>query len=239
MRVLITRAHDDAALLAEVLDRAGIESIIDPLLDIATVPGPRLDLSGVQGLLMTSANGVRAFCQRSDNRTVAVYAVGDASAREATRLGFTDVHSASGDVDALAELIKQKVDPNSGTLLHGAGSKVAGDLAGALRANGFSYVREVLYEVNKADRLSPQTIADFEAGLIDGVLLYSPRTATLFSDLARLAEIDNVLASVTAYCLSPNVAEKSASLAWKRLAVAAQPDQTTLVMLLIKDMSTQ
>jgi len=235
MQVLITRAREDAEPLADALDRSGVQSIINPLLEIVLVPGPPLDLTAVQGLLMTSANGVRTFGQRSDNRSLPVYAVGDATAREAKKTGFTTVFSASGDVEALADLVRGQGDRIVGSLLHCTGTKIAGDLGGLLESYGYTYRRERLYEAVSARRFNPQTIAEFEAGQIDGVLLYSPRTAAIFVDLVRHAKLEPLMKHVTAYCLSHNVEVKISELVWKSCRVATVPEQDALISLIAED----
>jgi uroporphyrinogen-III synthase len=235
MHVLITRAREDAEELAVVLSGMGIIASIDPLLDISFTPGPPLDLSAVQGLLMTSANGVRAFCERSESRYQAVYAVGDATAREARKKGFSAVYSASGDVGALADLVRRKGDPIGGDFLHCAGSKVAGDLGGVLESLGFTYRREHLYDAVKAVNLNPQTMADIELGHLDGILLYSPRTAAVFVELIRKAGLQDHICRITAYCLSENVRVQAKNLTWERMRVAASPAQDSLVSLIAKD----
>ena len=83
MRVLVTRPKDDAAPLMTELKARGIDAVLAPLLTINFFDGSLLDLSGVQALLMSSANGVRAFAGRSGNRALPLVAVGDATARVA------------------------------------------------------------------------------------------------------------------------------------------------------------
>jgi len=235
MRVLITRAREDAEPLADALEHIGVQSIINPLLEIVFVPGPPLDLTDVQGLLMTSANGVRAFCQRSKNRSLPVYAVGDATAREANKTGFAAVLGASGDVEALADLVRRQGKRIGGSLLHCAGTKIAGDLGGLLETYGYTYRRECLYDAVSARHLNPQTIAGFEAAQIDGVLLYSPRTAAIFVDLLRHAKLEPLMKHVTAYCLSHNVEMKISELVWKSCRVASIPEQDALISLIAED----
>jgi uroporphyrinogen-III synthase len=229
MRVLITRPRSDSEILAAELAEAGVDSFVGPLLDIVVTPGNNLDLAGVQALLMTSANGVKAFCHRSDDRALPVYAVGDASARTANDCGFNTVFSASGDVDALAELVEQKVDPSNGTLLHCAGTEIAGDLAAMLGSKHYAYRREVLYKAVVADHFDDDIVSGFKDGGIDGVLLYSPRTAAIFADL--IGALD--LRSVTAYCLSDNVDKKIDHLEWKQRWIAEVPKGEKLVAAVI------
>jgi len=232
MRILVTRPSEDGARLVKQLAALGHEAVLAPLLDIETIAGDALALQGVQALVFTSANGVRAFAQRSTERALPALCVGDATGREAQAAGFRDVKSAAGDVAALAQLLEAELDPQAGALLHPAGSKVAGDLAGLLQKAGFCYRREVLYRANKAETL-PKTARDaLAAGTVDGVLLYSPRTAHAFVRLVEAAGLDKRLSGVSAYCLSPAVAEAVEGLGWARVLVAVRPDQDALLNLL-------
>lgn len=229
MHVLITRPKDDAAALAAKLGDAGVESTVEPLLDVAYLDGPLPDMGFVQGLLVTSANGIRAFARLNTERNITVWAVGNASARAARDLGFTDVHSASGDVDALARLVIAEVDASLGALLHIAATQVAGDLGGQLEQAGFTYQRCVLYEARLATGFSDAVLAQFVTGGIGGVMLYSPRTADIFARLISNAGLDDMLGDTIAFCLSPAVGEKIKGLRWKGIAVAAKPDEASLI----------
>jgi len=236
MRVLVTRPSEDATRLAQRLAALGVVAVAAPLLDIHYIAGDELNLDGVQAVLFTSANGVRAFAMRSSHRTLPALCVGDATGREAVAAGFTNVKSAAGDVAALADLVKNERDPAAGALLHPAGSRVAGDLADRLQDAGYTYCREVLYEAVKAAALPEAARAALAAGDpdggVDGVLLYSPRTGAAFAQLVRDAGLSDALGQVTAYCLSQAVAEEVQGLPWAAVKVAVRPDQDALLALL-------
>jgi uroporphyrinogen-III synthase len=231
MRVLITRPEEDATELVAELAARGIDGTLSPLLTIEFIDKPALALAGVQALLMTSANGVRAFARNTPDRGLPVLAVGDATARAAEAAGFADVASAAGDVDDLAALAAERLDPAAGVLLHPAGSKVAGDLAGMLARLGFDYRRSVLYTARTATELPESARAGIAAGEFDGVLIYSPRTGATFKRLVQAAGLDAALATVRAYCLSANVAVAVAELPWAGIETAARPEQTALLAL--------
>lgn len=226
---MITRPREDASGLAEALAGLGIETVIEPLLFIETLDTDAPVLTGVQALLVTSANGVRAFSALSDERDVAVYAVGDASARAAREAGFSSVTSASGDVDTLADLVAEKLNPEDGALLHVAGTKVAGDLAGRLEKAGFTYQRARLYHAAKAENLSGEGIQSIRDGNLDGVVLYSPRTAESFVELLEKAELGDSTHVMTVFCLSQAVAEKVGKLTWGQVVIAETPDQVAMI----------
>ncbi len=229
MRLMITRPLEDAKPLADELATHGIETVIEPLLSIELSRNESPDLSDVQALLLTSANGVRAFASLSFERALPVYAVGDATARAAIDAGFESVDSASGDVDALAELARERLVPTDGALLHIAGSKVAGDLAGLLAGADFTYRRKQLYHAAKATSLSDEAISAFKDGRVDGVILYSPRTAENFVDLLQKAGAADCAQNMRAYCLSAAVAAKVSVLDWGRVIIAKTPNQAALI----------
>src|SRR6266853_4751178 len=118
MRALVTRPRAEAASLADALGERGIAAIIEPLLDIHYRAEPAPDLAGVQAVLCTSANGVRALARLTDERRVPLVAVGEASAARARDEGFCCVESAGGTVDDLIRLAAARLRPEAGRLLH-------------------------------------------------------------------------------------------------------------------------
>ncbi len=232
-RILITRPAADAAPFAEALAAAGIAALTEPMMTIETFRGPALDLAGVQGVLATSANGARALAARTPRRDVPLFAVGDATARAAEALGFTAVISAAGDVTDLAALVMARCDPAAGVLLHAAGTTLAGDLGATLAAAGFRYRRESLYAARPVAALSATARTALAAGRIDGVALFSPRTARILVDRAAAAGCTANLASVDAFCLSAAVGDAAAAAVWRRILVARDPTGRALRRLVI------
>ncbi len=226
--LLITRPAIDAAPLIRRLSEMGIESIAAPLLEISTLDGPPLAVDSVQAFLLTSANGVRALAARTGRREIPCLAVGDATARTAKDLGFTNVESADGDVDDLARLVANTCEPKGGVLLHAAGSVSAGDLAAMLEPKGFKVWREMLYEAKTADALPADAAKALGDGAVDGVVLYSPRTARQFRGLVSSSGLDTALPGLTLFALSGNVRDAAGD-DWKDVIVAAHPDQESLL----------
>lgn len=229
MRIWVTRPVEDAAELAEALRAEGIEVLVEPLLQIVYADGPPLDLAGAQALIATSANGVRAFARRNQQRDVPVLAVGDATARTARAAGFTSVESAAGDVAALAGLARLRLDPARGPVLHVAAAAVTGDLAGALAAAGLGYRREVLYEARTVDRLSDRLAADLGRGAVDAVVVFSPRTGATLVRLLSATALSAAACELICFCLSHAVAAAVAPLPWRQVVVAERPTQKAMI----------
>ena len=230
--LLLTRPRQDSVALAEELARYGVESLIEPMMTIRIDAESRLDVSGVQAILLTSANGARALAAASPDeeaRLLPVLAVGCTTAQAARDAGFCSVTAADGDVDALAALAIARLRPDSGRLVHVAGRISTGDLAPRLRAAGFEAERVPLYDAVAASAFSAPARQALKSQALAGAAFYSPRTARLFAKLARESGLDSTARTLTAFCLSQAVAEAAASLPWKRVSVAAAPRQNALV----------
>ncbi|KAA5606967.1 hypothetical protein F1188_03385 [Roseospira marina] len=229
MRALVSRPRDDAERIAAPLRALGVDVVAEPLLVIVPVAGPNIDLRDVQALLMTSANGARALASAIEERDIPVFAVGEQTARAAQSLGFARVESAGGDVNTLAALVRQRLTPTDGPLVHAAGSVQAGDLAGALTAEGFQVRIARLYDARPTAALSRETQASLRAGAIDAAFFFSPRTARTFVEHVRKADLVGAMTSLTAYALSPAVARELAPILSGRVRVADQPTQDALL----------
>ncbi len=229
MRLLVTRPLDDAQLLAASLGARGHETLIEPLLVITPDLNAALPLDGIRGVLFTSANGVRAFALRSQRRDLAVFAVGEATAAASREIGFTDVQAAAGDVEALAALVVERCRPADGPLLHVAGTVTTGDLAGRLGERGFDVRRAALYSATPIERLSDAAAQELHDGRIDGIVFFSPRTARAFVTLLQDPLLRGATSRLTAFALSPAVADAAAPLAWQRIVVAESPNESALL----------
>ena len=228
IRALVTRPAEDSADLLRELESRGVSALVEPLLTIKAKDGVVIDTDGVQALLFTSANGARNFAVSSSVRDLPAFAVGDATAETLRRLGFTKVESARGDVEDLERLVRRRLDPTRGKLLHAAGSSVAGDLAGRLARAGFAVDRVHLYDAEPAEDLSDIARAEIAAGKIDWVLVFSPRTAAALANVIERAGLQDRAQRMTLIALS-DAAAKAAKLRFKHVAVAAEPTQAAML----------
>ncbi len=226
-RVWITRARPGAEATAARLPALGFAPLIDPLLEVRDLPWT-VDLTGVGALAFTSRNGVAAFARASGERSLPVFAVGDATAEVAAEAGFTHVESAQGDVADLAALIVERRP--TGAVLHPAAAEPAGDLVSPLVSAGIEARSVAVYETvaRAPDTATLDAFDDLAA-----VLLHSPKAARA---LAAVLEVRPAPA-LRALCLSPAVAAPLAGLvAAGRLgavAAAPRPRETALFDLLV------
>lgn len=232
MRLLVTRPHDDAEAFAKLLRARGHEAVVAPVMEVHVIPGPPLPCEGVQAVLATSANGIRALAQRTQRRDLTVYAVGPQTAEAARMAGFVPVINCDGDAAQLVETVAREVDPKRGLLLHAAGAETAGRVRQALTARGFLVETQVLYEalpVTHLHTVAQQALAD---GSLDGVLMFSPRSAKTFASLVGEAKLSQECARLVAFCISSATVEALTPLTFARVAVAGTPNQDAILELI-------
>ena len=228
MRVAVTRPEEDAGPLTARLEAMGHEVVMAPLMTIR----PREDVSipdlRWQAIAVTSANGIRALPIDHKLTSFRTLTVGPQSLKAAQGAGFT-AEALGGDGNGLAAFIRAELDPHAGPILYLSGAETAGDLEAQLKTSGFDCRRVVLYDAAPAATLG-EIAGALDAGALDAVLLYSPRSAKIWCGLVEAAGLAEKAAPVSHLCLSRNVAAALPE-GWNT-AVSASPDEAAILELL-------
>jgi len=226
MRLLVTRPEPDALKLRAALEERGHQATVEPLLHVSFDNADPIDLEGVQALIATSRNGLRALKSHpalAEARRLPLFAVGEATAKEARALGFEMVVTGAGTAQELVVHIVSAVDPAAGLLLHLAGDTLAGDLAGSLESHGFRVLQAQVYRMVAANALSEDTLEQLAMGEIDGVIVLSPRTAQVYATLMRKQGLAKIARGLQHFCLSQAVARRLEPLGTLRVQIAERP----------------
>ena len=235
MRLIVTRPEPDDSRTARALIRLGHEAILSPMLDVVIDAKVKIPARPYQAVLATSSNAVRALASRAVRPVsveVPLLAVGDQTALEAKRSGFSAARSAGGAIDDLVELVGAELSPAAGPLLYAAGEQQAGDLAGRLRGQGFDVETAILYRTEPRARLAKVAEAALKDGTVDGVLFYSRRSAAAFALALRAGDLAPLGKDVTCFCLSAACAEPLARVTEGSIRIAERPDQLALFALI-------
>ena len=240
MAVIVTRPEPDAGQLAGRLSAEGHEPLVCPLMQIVFDETATIPQRNYQAILATSANGLRALDAKGlveSLKDTRVIAVGPASARLAANQGFATVSEAAGNVEALADLVRQTLSPNQGPLLYVTGKSRAGDLKADLERDGFKVERAELYEAAPAGLLEPKVSDAVRNGDADAVLLYSPRTARIWARLVNQENLAPALPGLRHICLSQAVADALSAELGRNLTivVASSPDDDAMLEVLADD----
>jgi uroporphyrinogen-III synthase len=241
MRLLVTRPEPDALKLSAVLEEAGHEAVVEPLLSVSLEGGETIDVDGAQALIATSRNALRALKASpalAEARRLPLFAVGKATAAEARALGFEVVVTGAGTAAELVAHIVSALDPAAGLLVHLAGDTLATDLAGDLEAHGFRVIAPVVYRMLPATTFADGTVEQLAEGEVDGVILLSPRTAAIYAGLVRKHGLMGAVRSLPHFCLSAAVARRLEPLGPVPTRVAEAP-RLEEVLALVDDSAAQ
>lgn len=229
MRVLVTRPLEDARETESRLKSLGYEAVVAPLLEVRFHVGPQLDLTGIQAILATSANGVRAIAARTERRDLPLFAVGPETARSAELAGFVTVKSADGDASDLARAVPTWASAANGQLLHASGMQGEGRLANALASAGFQVRTEYLYDVVPVSEFPPAIVEEIAANKMDAVMLFSPRSASVFAKCVADAALTAHAGRMLGVCISAATAAALAPLCMRDVRIAQRPNQAALL----------
>jgi uroporphyrinogen-III synthase len=227
MRVLVTRPGEDAQETGARLAALGHQPIIASLLRVYYRDQTKLDLRGVQGILLTSANGARALSLCTTRREIPVFAVGRQTAATARDLGFSDVRNADGDAAALARAVLGWAEPAKGTLVHVTGGQTEGRLAAELVSAGFQVSKRMLYDVAMAP--SELLVRALKEERPDAALFFSSRSALAFCEFVAMQGLKDTTRDIIAVAISPATAESLKPLEFREIRVATAPNQDALL----------
>ena len=204
MRLLLTRAEDDAALSAARLAARGHECALSPLLrvediDVAVPAGP------FDAIAMTSARAARSQTARGLDpalKTLPLWLVGRRTLEAARAAGFEGPARVAPAAGALLVDLGEQGGGVSALYLAGADRKP--DLEAGLSRRGIVAAVCEVYRACAAPELSDEAVAALAGGRIDAVLHFSRRSADLFIAAADRASLS--LGAVRHFCLSRDVA---------------------------------
>ncbi len=235
MHLIATRPLVDSEKLKQRLEAQQHTVSIAPLLTIETDERAEIPDLAWQAMLVTSANALTSLAEGgvpARLKSVQVMAIGPAAHKSATELGFAKVtQSDGGDLAALTALCRKLLEPEKGPLLYLSGKVRSGDLAGDLAQHGFETALVEIYDALPAQQLPPgveDLIRDYR---VDGVVLYSPRTASIWADLIQQAGLEQAAANIIHLCLSDNVAKRlrETSRADFEIVVASKPNDDAML----------
>ena len=223
---------EDAEILSNDLKKIGIKSSIFPIFDLIYLDPMLPNIDEFSYIITSSRNGVRSFAKKFLERDLTIYVVGEGSAQEAKKYGFKNIILGNNNIKELCRKINLNVNKDSGKLLYVSGKYQSYDVVRDLRVNGYKIENLVLYDLNPHSYLTEGVLKKLEDGIINGVVFFSPRSATVFSYLLKKARKDNITKRLRAFCLSKKIAEKVNKLNWKMTYISATSSKASLIDLL-------
>jgi uroporphyrinogen-III synthase len=239
MRVIVTRPRRQGERTAVQLVERGHEAQLLPLTHpVHDGNAARNALVRSKGaIVVTSAEAIYALCDlgrlAAPDLARPLFAIGKATAAEASEVGFRLIFRANGDGTQLANLISShKGLLQDIPLIYLAGSPRAEGFEATLQELGIKFETVGCYRM---DDIAPPD-AELRRLFVDGpaaaILFYSRHTAERFFSLPFLRTHPNILESTRLVCLSNTVAGAVPDFLRSNVEVSATPDEESLLTLL-------
>ena len=208
-RLLVLRPEPGASATVERARKRGLDAIAVPLFEVEPVSWNAPRAEAFDGLLLTSANAVRHGGEQLQAlRTLKVYSVGEQTARDAEKAGFTVAATGERGVDQLLGSIRSELK-----LLH---------LCGADRLQAKRTAQQITQLI--VYRSKPISAPDLSAARGAVVLVHSPRAAQ------RLAELIKDRSTISIAAISESAAT-AAGAGWRTVEAAERPTDEGLLAL--------
>ena len=227
MRVLLTRAAEDAARTRVTLEDLGHRVLVSPVINVEAT-GAGWPGGVVDAVLATSGQAFVVIAEgwgptREARRLLPLWLVGQRTEEAARARGFGGGACVAPNAVSLAfEMGKRR---GRDRVVYLAGRERKPDIETALSVTEQAVEVVEVYEARAAERLEDQAAAALAGNTIDAVLHFSRRSASLFIDLARRA---GLAAPALHVCLSQDVAVPLAEAGWPA-RVAAVPTEASLI----------
>lgn len=231
-KILITKTQDDGTELANAVRKAGFEPLFEPMLDIIPVEDGWPEVAPNAPLIFTSSHGVQAFANANPQRSHPVYTVGTSTAETARFLGFSNVATAAGTAQDLAEMLTllPKTDLISAVYVRAA--DISQDLRQILAKNDLFIDEFIGYKADPVQNLSLNLLKALDNREIYAVLLFSNRGGRVFAELIEQYGRAVRLKPTKALCISDSVLQSVSVLPFQRGLIARTPDRYGMMELL-------
>lgn len=226
---LLTRPQPDAESTAAKLSRLGIDSFIEPLLEISFNHISHLP-NNITAIIVTSGNALAALDKNNlVPKDFPIITVGINSAEKALSYGFSNIKHASGDAVSLCAFIKEQYQPEENNFLYLHGDIITADISAILQSSGFKCSSLEIYKANAKNNLSEKCLKLFEAGEFSLIPIYSQRTGQILAALLQKYGFTDKMTKTLLFCISEKVAKPLENIKFAEIIIAKKPDGDSLI----------
>lgn len=229
MRVLITRANEEAKHLGNQIIKIGCTPLIASMMEIEYKTDP-FDPDEFSAVVTSSQQAIKALADSTDRRDMLLYVVGPASERCAKELGFTQVRAAAGTGKAMVGFIRRTLDEKDRPVCYFRGEVVHQPIGKDLSRAGYTVKPRLAYRAKAVDHFPDDVLAEFAKETPPEVAIFmSIRTYRLFAEALEKSGYMDKISQMTAVCISAAVADFVREHRWKRVVTLAKPGGMELI----------
>ena len=219
MNIVITRPIDDSLEIISKFKILGHTVIHLPLLNIKKVSYKTINFKNYKGIIFTSTNAIKFLDTKDIPKNILCFCVGDATEQKARSIGFLNVISASGNVEALKELIFRLHEKNDGKLIYLSSEFITLDLDKILIANGYRVDRVVNYTTTAVEYIDENIVNQLKNNPADIMYVYSEKSAINLKNLIKKYSLVDNLINCNLMCISEKSSRVLSGLKWKKIFI--------------------
>ena len=217
MNIILTRPLNDTENLMQELFNLGHKIIHIPTLKIKSANLEKIDIENYNALVFTSSNAVKNLSIKGEKKNIKCFCVGSVTEKIARLNGFTKTISASGNVNALKNLIlNTKELKKNDKLAYICGDQITLELDKELGREGFRVKKFINYFSEKITSLNDANIDLIKKYPPNVIFVYSLRSAESFNSIVANYSLAPMMTQSIVMCISKKIVDYLNKAGWKK-----------------------
>jgi len=216
MNIILTRPLNDTENLMQELFSLGHKIMHIPTLKIKNANVEKINIEDYNALVFTSSNAVRNLNVIGVKKNIKCFCVGSVTEKVARQSGFTKTISASGNVNALKNLIiNSKELKRNDKLAYICGDQLTLELDKELEREGFKVKKIINYFSEKITSLNDANIDLIKKYPPNVIFVYSLRSAESFNSIVANYSLAPMMTQSVVMCISKKIVDFFNKAGWK------------------------
>ena len=216
MNIILTRPLNDIENLMQDLFNLGHKIMHIPTLKIKNANLETINIENYNALIFTSSNAVKNLNVKGEKKNIKCFCVGSVTEKIARLSGFTNTISASGNVNALKNLIvNSKELQKSDNLAYICGDQITLELDKELKKEGLKVKKFINYFSEKISSLNEANIDLIKKYPPDVIFVYSLRSAESFNSIVANYSLAPMMTQSVVMCISKKIVDFFNKAGWK------------------------
>ena len=217
MNIILTRPLNDTENLMQELFNLGHKIIHVPTLKIKSANLEKIDIENFNALVFTSSNAVKNLSVKGEKENIKCFCVGSVTEKIARLSGFTKTISASGNVNALKNLILNSNElKKNDKLAYICGDQITLELDKELGREGFRVKKFINYFSEKITSLNDANIDLIKKYPPNVIFVYSLRSAESFNSIVANYSLAPMMTQSIVMCISKKIVDYFDKAGWKK-----------------------
>jgi uroporphyrinogen-III synthase len=217
MHILLTRPLEDCSEMIIKFQSLGNKVSHLPLLQIDKIDQNEINYFDFKAIIFTSANAVKFFDNKTIDKKILCFCVGNVTEKKARSIGFQNVIAAEGNVENLKELILRNFDKKDGKMIYVSGETISIDLDQNLIEEGYDVKRIINYKTTHNENFDENFVKELKLDMPEIVYIYSQNSALSFLKFIKLYQSESLWMNTNLMCIGEKTSAILNEIKWKKI----------------------